>query len=184
MAYNFTPLKQKIAETEDWLKKEFAQIRTGRATPIILDAISVESYGSYMQINQIASVTIEDPKTIRVVPWDQTQVKAIEKAVNDSDLGLSVSVDDKGLRINFPALTSERREMLAKLAKQKLEEARVSLRKEREVVRTDIQTKEKAGEIAEDEKFRYNEELQKFIDDAGMKLEELSDKKEKEIVEI
>lgn len=181
MAYNFQPFKQKLTETEEWLKKEFAQIRTGRATPVILDAILVEVYGSYMPINQVASVTVEDPKTIRVAPWDASQVKAIEKAVNDSNLGLSVATDDKGLRVIFPELTSERRISLAKIAKQKLEEARVSLRKEREEVRNDINTKEKAGEIAEDEKFRYNEEMQKYIDESNRKLDELADKKEKEI---
>ncbi len=183
MAYNFSPLKQKIVETEEWLKKEFSQIRTGRATPIILDAVSVESYGSYMAINQLASITIEDPKTIRVVPWDTTQVKSIEQAIVKSDLGLSVSVDDKGLRVIFPELTADRRQSLNKVAKQKLEEARISLRKEREETREDIQTKEKASEIAEDEKFRYFDELQKYIDEANKKLDEMAIKKEKEILE-
>lgn len=183
MAYNFSTLKQRLLEHEEWLKKEFSQIRTGRATPIILDAVSVESYGSYMPISQLASVTIEDPKTIRVVPWDASIVKNIEKAVNDSNLGLSVSVDDRGLRVNFPELTSERRLSLAKVVKQKLEEARVSIRKERETVRNDISEKEKAKEIDEDEKFRLNDEVQKYIDEAGSKLEAMSSKKEKEILE-
>jgi ribosome recycling factor len=183
MAYNFSPLKQKIVETEEWLKKEFSQIRTGRATPIILDAVTVDSYGSQMAIKEMASITIEDPKTIRVVPWDQSQVKAIEKGITDSNLGLSVSTDEKGLRVIFPELTAERRVQLAKVAKQKLEEARVSLRKEREQTRDDIQTKEKKGELSEDDKFRYNEELQKMIDEANRKLDELAARKDKEILE-
>jgi ribosome recycling factor len=183
MAYNFGPLKQKIAETEDWLKREFSQIRTGRATPIILDSISVDSYGSSMAINQIASITTEDSRTIRIVPWDASQVKAIEKGITGSNLGLSVSVDDKGIRVIFPELTSERRVQLSKVAKQKLEDARVSLRKEREEVRDDITAQEKAGSIGEDDKFRLNEELQKYIDEANKKLDELSERKEKEILE-
>ncbi len=183
MAYNFQPLKQKITETEDWLKKEFTQIRTGRATPVILDAISVESYGSIMGIQQVASVTIEDPKTIRITPWDATQIKAIEKGIVDSNLGLSVSVDDKGLRVMFPELTSERRVQLVKVSKQKLEEARVSLRKEREDTRADITLKEKEGEMGEDEKFRLFEELQKLIDESNGKLDGMAERKEKEISE-
>lgn len=182
MTYNFSPLKAKIAETEEWLHKEFAQIRTGRATPLILDAVSVESYGSRMSIKEMASITIEDPKTIRVVPWDTTQVKAIEKGISDSDLGLSVSVDDKGLRVIFPDLTAERRTQLAKVAKQKLEEARVSLRGEREAARADITQKEKKGELSEDDRFRYNEELQKYIDEANKKLDEMAERKDKEIL--
>jgi ribosome recycling factor len=183
MAYNFSPLKQKITETEDWLKKEFSQIRTGRATPIILDAVTVDSYGSQMSIKEMASITIEDPKTIRVVPWDQSQIKAIEKGITTSNLGLSVSTDEKGLRVVFPELTAERRAQLAKVAKQKHEEARVSLRKERELVRDDIVSQEKKGAISEDDKFRLNEELQKMIDEANRKMDDLMTRKEKEIIE-
>ena len=182
MAYNFTSLKTKIIETEAWLQKEFSQIRTGRATPVILDAVSVESYGSHMSIKEVAGVTIEDPKTIRVVPWDTTLVRAIEKGIIDSNLGLSVSVDEKGLRVIFPELTAERRVQLAKVAKQKLEEARVSLRSEREATRADIAAQEKAGDISEDDKFRLNEELQKMIDAANAKLDEMAEKKDKEIL--
>lgn len=183
MAYNFQPLKQKISETEEWLKKEFSQIRTGRATPVILDAVSVEVYGSMMGIQQVASVTIEDPKTIRISPWDTSQIKAIEKGIIDSNLGLSVSVDDKGLRVMFPELTSERRVQLVKVSKQKLEEARVSLRKEREDTRADIAAKEKGGAMGEDEKFRLNDELQSMIDQANATLDQLAEKKEKEVLE-
>lgn len=182
MAYNFAPLKKKIVETEEWLQKEFSQIRTGRATPIILDAVSVDAYGSRMSIKEVAGVTIEDPKTIRVVPWDTTLVRAIEKGIIDSNLGLSVSVDEKGLRVIFPELTAERRVQLAKVAKQKLEEARVSLRGEREATRADIATQEKDGDISEDDKFRLNEELQKMIDGANAKLDELAERKDKEIL--
>lgn len=180
--YNFSQFKQKISDVEEWLKKEFSSIRTGRATPAILDAISVESYGSRMHINQLANIAIEDPKTIRVVPWDMTQVKAIEKAVLDSDLGLSVSSDEKGLRISFPELTSERRASLAKIANQKHEEARISLRKERERVWEEIQEKEKAGEIAEDDKFRLKNEMQKIVDDANKNLDAMAERKESEIM--
>jgi ribosome recycling factor len=182
MSYDFSKFKIGVSGTEEWLKKEFSSIRTGRATPVILDAVSVDSYGSRMAINQVAGVSVEDSKTIRIVPWDPTQVKAIEKGIIDAELGLSVVVDEKGLRVIFPELTTERRTMLAKLAKQKHEEARISLRKERETVKSDVEAKEKAGSIAEDEKFRLLEEMQKIIDEANRKLDEMALKKETEIL--
>ncbi len=183
MSYNFSPLKQKIQETEEWLRGEFSSIRTGRATPVILDAVSVESYGARMAVNQVASISTEDPKTLRIVPWDATQLKTIEKGIMDADIGLSVVTDDKGLRVVFPELTSERRTSLVKIAKQKHEEARISLRKEREGAKNEIDSKEKAGVVSEDDKFRYLEEMQKMIDEANKKLDELAERKEKEILE-
>jgi ribosome recycling factor len=183
MAYSFSPLKQKISETEEWLRKEFSMIRTGRATPVILDSIKVDSYGAKMAINQIGSVNVEDPKTLRIIPWDTTQIKNVEKAVIDANLGLSVTADEKGLRIIFPELTSERRQALVKITKQKLEEARITLRVEREKIWDDIQGQEKKGTIGEDDKFRYKDEMQKIIDGANKNLEETGSKKEKEILE-
>ncbi len=182
MAYNFTPFKQSIKDLEEWLKKEFASIRTGRATPTILDGIFVESYGSKMLISQIGSIAIEGARSLRIAPWDMSQAKAVEKAIMVSNLGLSVSVDDKGLRITFPELTTESRNTFVKMAKQKLEEARVTLRTEREKVWDDIQAKESEGGMGEDEKFRLKAEMQKIVDEANQKLEELALAKEKEIM--
>lgn len=181
MAYNFSVLQNEIREAEEWLKKEFQGLRTGRATPAILDGVSVESYGARMQINQLASIAIEDAKTLRIAPWDMSQAKNIEKGINDSDLGLSVSVDEKGLRVAFPALTTERRTQFVKIAKEKLEDARVRLRAAREKVWDDIQKKEKEGGMSEDDKFRLKTEMQKMVDEANRKLEELAEKKEAEI---
>ncbi len=181
MAYNFSPFKQNIKETEEWLKKEFAGIRTGRATPAILDSVKVEAYGSFMSISQLANISVEDAKSMRVNPWDASQIKAIEKAIATSDLGLSVAVDDKGVRITFPELTSERRQSLIKVAKQKLEDARIRLRSEREKIQKDIEKQEKEGKMGEDEKFRLKTELQKLLDDGNKNLDSLLEKKEKEI---
>ena len=183
MAYNFSQLKSHIQKTEDWLSHELASIRTGRATPAVLDSVKVESYGSEVPINQVASVSIEDARMIRITPWDVSQVKAIEKAIQVSNLGLSATVDEKGLRVIFPELTTERRGILLKLAKQKLEEARVALRGERESTLKDLEKEQKDGRISEDEKFRLKTELQKLIDEAGSKLESMFNKKEKEISE-
>ncbi len=181
MAYNFSELKKRVKDVEGWLTKEYTGIRTGRATPSILDNVKVESYGSMMPISQVASVTSEGPKSLRVVPWDTAMNKVIEKAIVEANLGLSVSMDEKGVRVTFPDLTAERRQSLVKLAKQKLEDARISLRKERDMTWDDIQKKEEANAITEDEKFRLKNEMQKIVDETGKKLQEMAEKKEQEM---
>ncbi|TSC70942.1 MAG: ribosome recycling factor [Parcubacteria group bacterium Gr01-1014_46] len=183
MAYNFGQFKESIKGVEEWLKKELSTIRTGRANLSILDSVKVEAYGSFMLINQVANLSMEDARTVRIAPWDASVTKDIEKAIIAGDLGLSVTVDDKGLRVIFPELTGERRVALVKLTKQKLEDAKVSLRGERERVIKDIDSKEKEGEISEDEKFRLKTELQKMLDECTRNLESLFEKKEKEISE-
>ena len=183
MAYNFNQFKQGTKDVEEWLKREFSTIRTGRAIPTILDGVKVEAYGSQMAINELGNVSVEDARMIRITPWDMTVVKDIEKAIIVSDLGLSVAVDDKGLRVVFPDLTSDRRVALVKIAKQKLEEAKVTLRTEREKTLKDIDKQEKEGSLSEDEKFRIKADVQKMLDDASRMLEEIFTKKEKEITE-
>ena len=183
MAYNFTTFKEGSGATIEWLKREYSGLRTGRATPAILDTVMVEAYGSKVQINTLANINIEDSRTIRIVPWDATIAKSIESAIQQSNLGLSVATDERGLRVSFPMLTSERRTELAKVAKAKLEEARVRLRSERQKVLNDLDKKEKDGEIGEDEQTRGKNELQKMVDESNRKLEELESKKEAEILE-
>jgi ribosome recycling factor len=182
MPYSFQPFKDELKKVDEWLLHEFASLHTGRAAPAILDSVSVEAYGSRTPIQHLATVSIEDPRTLRIAPWDKAHVKEIERAISAANLGLSVSTDDMGLRVSFPSLSAERREMLIKLSKAKLEEARISVRTEREKVWTDIQAKEKDGLITEDEKFRYKDELQKFIDEANSRLEEFAERKEKDIL--
>ncbi len=183
MIYNFTPFKQKSTEIHEWLLREFAGIRTGRASPAILDGVLVEAYGSQMPVSQLATIATEEARMIRISPWDTTQTKPIEKAIIASGLGLSVTVDGVSLRVIFPELTADRRVALLKIAKQKLEDAKTTLRGERERVIKDIDAQEKSGTISEDEKFRFKTELQKMVDEAGRKLEEIFGKKEKEIGE-
>lgn len=163
--------------------REMATIRTGRAAPAILDGVRVEAYGSEMPINQLATVSIEDARTIRISPWDATQTKSIEKAIGASGLGLSVVVDGGGLRVIFPELTSDRRAALLKIAKGKLEDARVTLRGEREKSIKEIDKNQKEGSLSEDEQFRLKEDLQKVVEEIGKKLEVILEKKEKEIGE-
>lgn len=183
MVYDFTEFKSASEDALQWLKKEYLSIRTGRAAPSILDRVLVSSYGSSMPINQLATISIEDPRTLRVVPWDKEVAKDIDKSIRESNLGLSVSLDADGLRIFFPELTSERRSLLSKLAKEKYEEARIKVRAEREKILSEIDRKEKDGDLSEDGKFKAKAELQKLIDDINQKLEELNLKKEKEILE-
>ena len=148
MAYNFSTFKQNTKNLEDWFRSELSTIRTGRATPAILDGVKVEAYGSDMAVNQVGNISVEDARMIRVIPWDAGLTKAIEKAIVASDLGLSVAIDDKGIRVSFPELTSERRSALIKIAKQKMEDARVSLRTEREKVVKEVEIAEKSGAIS------------------------------------
>lgn len=183
MAYDFAVLKKKISETEDWLKRELGTVRTGRASPALLDHIRVDSYGSKLPLNQVGSVSVEDARTIRITPWDSSQIKEIEKALNGADLGVSVSVDDRGCRVAFPALTAERRVGLVKIAKAKLEDARIALRGARDDTWNDLQKKEKDGDLSEDDKFRGKEDMQKLIDAGNKSLDELFKKKELEIAE-
>ena len=183
MPYNFNEFKNKLEEKVNWFVGELASLRTGRATPALLDRVLVESYGSRVPINHVASVSIEDPRTLGISPWDNSLVVEIEKAIVASNLGLSVNNDGKMIRVMFPELTSDRREMLKKSLGEKLEEGKISVRKERDEVWKDIQNKESDGEISEDEKFRYKDEMQKFVDATNEKLELLADKKEKELSE-
>lgn len=178
MAYNFTTFKDEAKKVEDWLAKEYSQLHTGRASPMVLDGISVESYGARTPIKNIASVSIEDPKTLRVVPWDKSQIKEIDNAIVAANIGLSVATDDAGLRVIFPMLTEETRSRMVKILKEKMEDARITLRKERENVHSDI----KEQKLPEDEAFRAKEDLQKLVDEANAKLEAVFEKKEKEVV--
>lgn len=165
----------------DWLTNEYGGIRTGQATPALLDSVKVESYGSKMPVNQVASVGVEDARTIRLSPWDASMVKVLEKAISDADLGVSVVADSSGIRVIFPELTGERRVQLIKLAKSKLEDARVSVRSARDEVMKELDKQQKEGEISEDEKFAKKDDTQKKVDAANRTLDGLYEKKETEI---
>ena len=134
-----------------------------------------------MPINQVAGITTEGARSIRVAPWDNKVVKAIEKAITVANLGVAVMSDSNGVRVNFPELTSESRATLMKLAKSKLEDARVSVRGLRTDTLNDIEAKEKAGGMGEDEKIRLKVELQKHVDASNEALDAIFEKKEKEI---
>ena len=150
MAYDFSPLKKKIQETEEWLSHELAGVRTGRATPSLLDGVKPEAYGTRTPLYELASISVEDARTLRIIPWDRSLVKTIEKGITEADLGVGVSTDDQGLRISFPELTSERRTQLNKLAGDKAEQAKVTLRGHRTDALKALEAAEKAGGMGED----------------------------------
>jgi ribosome recycling factor len=184
MANDFKTLKDGIKETEEWLTRELGGVRTGRAAPTLLDAVKPEIYGTRTPIQNVASVTIEDARTLRIVPWDKSVVKSIEKGITDADLGVSVAVDDMGLRIIFPELTQERRQQLAKLAGEKSEHAKVTLRGLRNEAIKELEAEEKEGGMSKDELFRLKEELQKLVDAANLSLENIAKKKQEEITTL
>lgn len=181
MTYDFSQFKKKIKDLEEWLKRELSQIRTGRASPALLDGIKVEAYGVMTALNQIGSMGIEDARTLRLTLWDPSQAKAVEKAIMLANIGVAVAVDDKGIRVSFPELTSDRRTSIVKIAKEKVEQGKITLRKLRDEVWDDIQKKEKQGGMGEDEKFRFKTEMEKLVQEANKMLEEQGSKKEKEI---
>lgn len=174
-------LIKKLAGAHEWLVGEYSGIRTGQAAPGFLDSIRVDSYGTKVPINNVASVGIEDARTLRVSPWDAGMIATIERAIIDADLGVGVVTDSSGLRVTFPELTGERRAALLKLAGAKLEEARVRVRGAREETMKGLDASVKNKEIGEDEAHREKDKAQKLVDEANQKLEALFAQKEKEI---
>lgn len=180
--YSFSHFQAKAKESGDWLGRELAALRSGRASPALLDGVLVESYGGKMPIRNLAAIALEDPRTLRVTPFDSSALKDIEKAIAASGAGISVSLDERGARVHFPELTSERRAALIKAAKEKFEQARIKLRKTRDDILKDIEQKERQGGMGEDEKFRLKKDLDKQAEAENKKLHEMFERKEREIL--
>jgi ribosome recycling factor len=181
MPYDLKTLKDKLREAEEWLSRELAGVRTGRAAPALLDTLVVESYGAKMSLRDLASISVEDARTLRIAPYDVSNIKAIERALTAANLGVSAATDERGVRVIFPELTAERRTLLLKLARGKLEEARIRARVARDETWSEIQDEERGGELGEDEKFRAKEEMEETVQEGNRTLEEMFEKKEKEI---
>ena len=181
MAYDFSSFDTKAAGAKEWLMREYQGLRTGRANAGLLDSVQVNAYGSLTPLKQISSITVEDARTLRVVPWDASLVKEVEKAITAADFGVGVGGDATGVRVTFPELTTERRAEFVKMAKGKLEEARIAVRGARDVTRGDILEKEKNAEMGEDDKFAASDELQKKVDAINNELENMFEAKEEEI---
>jgi ribosome recycling factor len=180
MAYDPTGLKRQIRETEEWLARELAGVRTGRAMPALLDGVKPEAYGTRTPLRELANISVEDARTLRVIPWDASIVRTVEKGITDADLGVGVATDDQGLRVTFPELTSERRTQLMKIAGEKTEQARTTLRGHRTEAIKEIDALEKDG-MSKDQARRDKDEVQKLSDAGNDALAELLTKKEQEI---
>jgi ribosome recycling factor len=181
MNYDFSKIKSAVGDIKKKFQGEISSLRAGRASPGLVENIMVDSYGAKMPLKYAASINIEDSRTLRITPWDISVLKNIENALANSSLGSQPISDKQSIRLILPELSEERRKALIKTLSEKIEEARVSLRRERDKVWKDIQEKERKGEIPEDDKFRFKEELQKIIDKATEELEEIAERKEKEI---
>ena len=174
-------ISKRLQETVQWLQGEFAGIRSGQASPQLLDTIRVESYGTQVPLNQVGSVGVEDARTLRVSVWDAGAIADVERAIQEANLGVSVATDSSGIRVVFPELTAERRTQLIKLAKSKFEESRIRVRSVRDEAIKQVEKGQKDGDISEDEKFAHKENIQSDIDATNKKLEELYTKKESEL---
>lgn len=177
-------LQEKMDKALDALKKEFAAVRTGRASLALLDGLMVEYYGTPTPIQQVASLSTPDSKQILIQPWDQKAIGEIEKAILKSDLGLTPANDGKLIRLPIPALTEERRRDLVKVVKKKSEEAKVAIRNIRRDANEELKKLEKDGHVSKDEIKRSMDEVQKATDAHIKKADEILSHKEKEIMEV
>jgi ribosome recycling factor len=166
------------------LKDEFASLRTGRASSSLLDQIHVEAYGSNMPINQVAAISVPEPRMITVNVWDKGMVVSVEKAIRSSNLGLNPVVDGQSLRIPIPPLTEERRKDLAKVAGKYAEQQKVAVRNVRRDANDDLKKAEKDGAINQDEHKRMEAEVQKLTDEAIRRVDEALKTKEQEIMHV
>lgn len=173
--------KENFSKTVEHLKQEITGLRTGRATPALVEDITVDVYGAKQPLKATASISVQDAKTIAIEPWDKSLIQAIETAVNNSDIGINPINDGKLIRLNLPELTQERRQDLIKVLHKKLEDARVAVRKIREDIRDQIQKQEKDKVISEDERYRLQDELEKMVKDYNENIKTIGEDKEKEI---
>ncbi len=174
----------KMEASLEALRKDFSSIRTGRAHLGLLDGISVDYYGTMTPLSQVAALSVPDPRTITVQPWEQNMVAVIEKAIFKSDLGLTPSNDGKVIRLPIPALTEERRQQIVKQAKKRGEDAKVSVRNARREGNDKLKKLEKNKEITADEHKRVQDEIQKLTDAHIKKIDEIVAHKEAEIMEV
>ncbi|MDD5251347.1 MAG: ribosome recycling factor [Patescibacteria group bacterium] len=176
--------QQEFQDAIDFLKLELGGLRTGRATPALVENIMVEAYGSRTQIKGLASISTPDSRTINIDPWDKNVVKDIERAIADANVGLTPNVQGKLIRISLQPLTEESRRDLIKIMGEKLEQARIGVRGVREAAKSEIVEAEKSKEIGEDEKYRLLEALDKTAAGWNEKIKEMGEEKEKEIMTI
>ena len=176
--------KEKMQHSVEATDRDFHTVRTGRATPALLENIKVEYYGSEMPIVQVATVSVPEPRQLLISPWDKAVLPAISKAIHASDLGLTPNSDGSTIRLEIPTLTEERRKELTKQVHHKAEEGKVAIRNIRRDANDHLDKREKAKEISEDDVERGKKEVQKLTDDFIAKIDDLTAKKVAEIMEV
>ena len=177
-------LEKDITKSHEALKRELAKIRTGRAHPSLLESVRVEIYGSQMPISQCATVNVPEARLLTVKPWDKTQLKAIEKAIVQSPLGLNPQSDGEMLRIPMPPLTEERRKDLSKIVKKHGEETKVAVRKARHDAKDMLENLKKEGDISEDELERSMKKVEELIQKATAEVDAIIGRKDKDLLEV
>lgn len=176
-------LQPEIDKVISFLEKEFSKIRTGRANPSLVEDVVVDCFGEKFPLKQLAAISAPEPKQIVIQPWDKSYIEGIVAALGNTGVGANPVVDRDSIRINLPALNEEYRRDLQRLISEKQEEARNTIRHWREKAWTEIQDRTKNGEIREDDKFRAKEDLQKIVDEAGKKIDEIGERKKAEVLE-
>ena len=184
MKSEYKVYEEKMRKSIESVAADFAAVRAGRANAAVLDRIMVDYYGSPTPIQQIAAISSPDPRSLVISPWDGSILKAIEKAIQNSDLGINPQNDGKCIRLSFPQLTEERRKDLVKQIRKYAESGKVAVRNIRRDAMENFKKQEKKSEITEDEMKMVEKDLQKLTDDSCKKLDELLDKKEKELMAV
>ena len=176
--------KEKMAKSVEHARTEFSTVRTGRASASLLDRINVDYYGTPTPLRQLSTISVPEPRMLTVQPFDPSSIKAIEKAIQESDLGLTPSNDGKMIRLPIPQLTEERRKELVKITRQLAEEGRVAVRNVRRDVMHHLKEKVDKGEVGEDDERQAEQRIQKLTDEHTKTIDELLKHKEAEIMEV
>jgi ribosome recycling factor len=176
--------RERMAKSVESMRHEFGSVRTGRASPALLDRISVDYYGAVTPLKQLATVTAPEARMLTIQPYDKTSIKAIERAILESDVGLTPGNDGNVIRLVVPELTEERRKQLVKVVRQIAEEGRVAIRNIRRDIMHDLRELKEAGDAGSDDEHRAEVELQKGTDASIAELDELLKHKEEDILEV
>jgi ribosome recycling factor len=176
--------KDKMAKAISHLQGEFGSIRTGRASPVFVEKLRVDYYGSEVPLQQLAGFSVPEPRLLVISPYDKNAIKAIEKSIQASDLGITPSNDGAVIRLAFPQLTAERRKEMVKIVKNRAEEARVAVRNLRRSARHDLEAFEKEGELSQDDLDRAEKDLEKLTHEFVTEIDNLAAHKEQEMLEV
>jgi ribosome recycling factor len=176
--------EEKMRKAIEATREEFVGVRTGRASPALVQRLTVEYYGAPTPLQQLAGISVPDPRSLLITPYDRSAIGAIEKAILASDVGITPSNDGAAIRLNFPSLTEERRKELIKLVRDRAEHGRVAVRNVRRHAKEEIERDERAGEVGEDQMHRAEKELQKLTDRYVAEIDEMLKRKETELMEV